>query len=94
MYDFFEKNNELFIKTIGRKGNETINTHIEITSYKDDVFEIKSNQILLNDRAVTNDHSLKKKPILVNENELYYLTDYRSRRGVYTLKKIKIESIP
>ena len=94
IYDYFEKDGNLFIKTLGKNGDQTVNTHIPISSFNEDVSEINGNQIVLNGKVLIDDYSLKKKPVLVNNNEVYYLTDHRSRRGAYTLKKVSIERIP
>lgn len=91
IYDFFEKDGSLFIKTLGKNGNEIVNTNISITSFDENICEFYNNQILLNKQILTDDFSLKKKPVLINNNEVYYLTDHRSRRGAFTLKKINIE---
>ena len=91
IYDYFEDNGNLFIKVIGKNGNQTLNTNIVLNSFDETNCEIIENQILFKNRIISNDHSLKKKPVLVNKNEIYYLTDLRSRRGAYTLKKIKVK---
>ncbi len=93
VYDFFEKNGGLFIKTLGRNGEEIVNTGIPILSFNENILEIKGNQILIDEKVILEDYSLKKKPVLVNNTEVYYLTDHHSRRGAYTLKKISIEEI-
>jgi len=94
IYDYFEKDGNLFIKSLGKNGDQTVNTHIPISSFNEGVSEINGNQIVLNGKVLIDDYSLKKKPVLINNNEIYYLTDHRSRRGAYTLKKMNIERIP
>lgn len=90
VYDFFEKEGFLFIKTLGKNGNQILNTKIAIISFDEDLCKIIEGQLVLNDSKLTDDNSLKKKPVLINNNEIYYLTDHRSRRGAFTLKKIKL----
>ncbi len=94
IYDFFENKGNLYIKALGKNGDQIVNTHIPISSFKENISEIKGNQIVLNKKVLIDDYSLKKKPVLVNNKEVYYLTDHHSRRGAYTLKKVSIEKIP
>jgi len=94
IYDYFEKDGELFIKALGRNGDQTVNTKIPISFFIENISEINNNQILIDNKVIIEDYSLKKKPLLVNNNEVYYLTDHHSRRGAYTLKKVSIERIP
>jgi hypothetical protein len=93
VYDFFKKDGNLFIKTLDRNGEQIVNTNIPVSSFNSTILKIKGNQILLDDKVVLEDYSLKKKPVLVNNTTVYYLTDHHSRRGAYTIKKISIEKI-
>jgi hypothetical protein len=93
IHDFFEKEGSLFIKTLGRNGEQLVNTRIPISSFNENVLEIVGNQIMMNDKVILKDYSLKKKPVLVNDSEVYYLTDHHSRRGAYTLKKMAVERL-
>ena len=93
IYDFYEKGGYLFIKALGRNGDEIVKTDISISSFQENVLDIKGNQILLDKKVILEDYSLKKKPVLVNETEVYYLTDHHSRRGAYTIKKVSIEKV-
>ena len=65
----------------------------ETESFNENISEVVGNQIKLGNQLILEDYSLKKKPVLVNNKELYYLTDHHSRRGAFTLKKINIEAI-
>lgn len=94
IYDYFEKEGELYIKTLSKNGDETNKTNISVNSFQEEGLEVKGNQILWNNKVLLEDYSLKKKPVIVNENVLYYLTDHCSRRGAFTLKKLAIETIP
>jgi hypothetical protein len=93
IYDYFENEGSLPVKTLGKKGNQTINLNIPISAFNENISEVVGNQIKLGDQFILEDYSLKKKPVLVNNKELYYLTDHHSRRGAFTLKKINIEAI-
>jgi len=51
---------------------------------------IKDNQVFVDGQQVTHTNSLKKKAVLINNCDVYFLTDHRSRYGVFTLKKTNI----
>lgn len=93
VYDFFEKDGNLFINVLGKKGSQIVDTNISVSSFDENSCELDNNQIMLNGQTLTDNYSLKKKPVLVNNKEVYYLTDHRSRRGAFTLKKISIEKL-
>ena len=93
IYDFYEKEGYLFIKALGRNGDEIVKTDIQILSFQENGLEINDNQILMDKKVILEDYSLKKKPVLVNDKEVYYLTDHHSRRGAYTIKKVSIEKV-
>jgi len=88
--DFAKKGNILTYDALGKNGKETIKTNIKIDTFNTFSCNIENNQIILNGKQLTDDTSLKKKPVLVNNCEVYYLTDARSRRGAFTIKKIKV----
>ena len=90
IYDFEKEGNILSYKAIGKEGKIKEKTGIQITKFDKDVCGIENSQIVFNGVQITDDPSLKKKPVLVNDCEVYYLTDSRSRRGAFTIKKINI----
>lgn len=90
IYDFENEENTLTYKALGRGGKVTKNTTIAITKFDELSCRIVDNQIMYNGVQITNDSSLKKKPVLVNDCEVYFLTDSKSRRGAFTIKKINI----
>lgn len=90
VYDFGKSKGELFYKILGSNGNETIQTDIPIYSYDSVSCSIQSNQIFYNGQQLTDNHALKKKPVLINNCDLYYLTDHHGRRAAYTIKKINV----
>ena len=92
IFDFTKDGHTLAYEALGKKGRETIKTNINVTNFDEISCNIINNQIELNGKQITNDPSLKKKPILINNSEVYYLTDSRSRRGAFTIKKIKINN--
>ncbi|WP_299680820.1 glycosyltransferase family 87 protein [uncultured Dokdonia sp.] len=90
IYDFFEDQGKLSYKALGRNGDETIQTDISVTSFDTESITIKDHQLYHGDQLITENISLKKKPVLVNHSRVYFLTDHHSRRGAFTLKYIDI----
>ncbi|WP_299098580.1 glycosyltransferase family 87 protein [uncultured Winogradskyella sp.] len=90
IYDFENNNNKLTYKALGKGGKIIENTAISISKFDEYSCVIEDYQIIYKGRQITKDPSLKRKPVLVNDCEIYYLTDSNSRRGAFTLKKIDI----
>jgi hypothetical protein len=90
IYDFSAKNNRLVYNAIGKNGNEVVYTDLAIDSFEITKCKIDDNQIVIDGKQLTHTPALKKKPVLVNGCEVYYLTDSNSRRGAFTIKKINI----
>jgi hypothetical protein len=90
IYDFSKSGNVLTYAALGKSGKEIIQTEIPIYTFDKTACTIENNQILYHGKPITNDPSLKKKPVLINNSEVYYLTDSKSRRGAFTLKKIHL----
>lgn len=90
--DYFEKDGHLNYIALGINGKiiETIETAISIESYDSTSCHILNNQVYLGEKQLTDDHALKKKPVLINDAQVYFLTDHHSRRGAFTLKKIDL----
>jgi hypothetical protein len=90
IFDFAKNGNTLTYDALGKNGKETIKTNIKIDTFDTFSCNIENNQIILNGKQLTDDTSFKKKPVLVNNCEVYYLTDARSRHGAFTIKKIEV----
>lgn len=90
IYDFFNDQGKLAYKALGKNGDESITTDISITSFDAHTITIKEHQIYEGERLIITDEALKKKPVLVNNSRVYYLTDHHSRRGAFTLKYIDL----
>ncbi|MBC2843627.1 glycosyltransferase family 87 protein [Winogradskyella flava] len=90
IYDFNVENNMLVYSAIGKNGDEVVNAEIAITSFDVVACKVENNQIVMKRKQITNTPALKKKPVLVNGCEVYYLTDSNSRRGAFTIKKLNI----
>lgn len=90
IHDFYPENNILVYEAFGKKGNEVIASSISVDTFDAESCQLINGQIYFKNQQLTDSYSLKKKPVLVNNKEIYYLTDHHSRRGAYTLKKITI----
>ncbi|MDH7913361.1 glycosyltransferase family 87 protein [Winogradskyella sp. SYSU M77433] len=90
IYDFYEEKGVLTYVALGKNGNEIVATNISIKSFDEASYTIVNNQVVVNGKQITDTPDLKKKPVLVNDCEVFFLTDSRSRRGAYTIKKIDI----
>ncbi|WP_435354592.1 glycosyltransferase family 87 protein [Emticicia sp. SJ17W-69] len=89
-YDFKVENGKLVVFDLSKNGKEKLITNIAVSSFDTLSCKIKNNQIYLNQQLIALPNSLKKKAVLVNQSEIYFLTDHHSRFGWFTLKKIKI----
>jgi len=90
IYDYEVVNGKLQYGALGRNGDERILTDISITDFDESEVTLIDNQIYLRGKQLTITNELKKKPVLINSCEVYYLGDRMSRRGAFTLKKINI----
>jgi len=90
IYDYKAVQGKLEYGALGRNGDERILTTIPITSFDTSRVTLLENQVYIDGRQITTTNELKKKPVLVNACEVYYLGDRMSRRGAFTLKKINI----
>ena len=95
--DFRVSDGKLTYQALGKKGLENINTSIAVNSFDEDAVRLENHELFLasNNKLTDNKKlnlqpSLKKKVVLINECEVYFLTDHHSRRGAFTLKKINI----
>ena len=88
IYDFGVEDNQLYYRAIGKNGDAKVLTDISVSSYDAEASLIKEGQVFLGERQLTSDPALKKKAVLINDCEVYFLTDRMSRRGMFTLKKI------
>lgn len=90
IYDFQEENGHLRYHAIGNKGDVSIDTAIPVSTFDSSLCTIREGQVYYGEQRLTEGSALKKKPVLVNGCEVYYLSDQLSRRGAYTLKKIDV----
>lgn len=90
IHDFGVHNDTLSYKALSKKGNETFTTDIAVTSFDSTTCNIKNNQVYYKKVQLTSNNAIKKKPVLINGCEVFYLTDHHSRRGAFTLKKFNV----
>lgn len=90
IYDYDVVDGKLQYGALGRNGDEQVLTSIPISDFDQSRVTLLENQIYLDGRQLTTTNELKKKPVVVNSCEVYYLGDKMSRRGAFTLKKINI----
>ncbi len=87
--DYGQQDGLLAYTAMGRKIEE-VKTSIPIHSFDTTACSIREGQIYYQGKQMTFDPGLKKKPVLINDLEIYFLSDFHSRRGVFTLKKIPL----
>jgi len=89
--DFMVSDGKLAYQALGKNGLETIKTSIAVNSFDKNAVTLDNNELFLaNNTQLPLSSSLKKKAVLVNDCEVYFLSDHRSRRGAFSLKKINI----
>lgn len=91
VHDYYEDNGYLTYKALGRNGEVVKKTELIINAMNDRDLQVLDNQVYYQNKQVTFDNSLKSKPKLVNNSEIYFLSDYNTRRGQFTLRKITVE---
>jgi len=89
--DYSQQDGFLTYTAMGRKIEE-VRTDITIHSFDTTACTLQHGQVYLHEKQITFDPALKKKPVLINKKEVYFLSDFNSRRGVFTLKKLPIKS--
>ncbi len=90
IYDFFNQNGKLAYKTLGKNGDEINVTAYPVTRFDTTSVVLKDHDLYLNGQLIPTATALKKKPVLVDNSKIYFLTDHRSRRAAFTLKCITI----
>lgn len=91
VHEFDKEYGFLTYKAIGRSGEVVEKTQIKINSISENELEVKDNQVYYKRQQVTFDNSLKSTPKLINDSEIYFLSDYNTRRGQFTLKKVALD---
>ena len=87
-YDFSQDGDRLKISHWSDKGAATFLTTIEVKSLVD--LPIQNNQIILNQKAITNSRDTKIKAAVLNGTEVIYLTDEDRGYGFYVLKSLAL----
>lgn len=90
IYDFSSIDGHITYSSIDHGVSKQITTSFKVDFFDSTRCELINNQIYFDQKQITHDPSLKKKPILISECEVVYLTDRNSRRGTFTLKKMNV----
>lgn len=86
IYDYTISNNKLVYFYWNENGENVKSILFKSKSNK--FLSVKDNQIFYNKKQLTFDKSNKLKPMMVNDNTIFYLSDYDRGIGFYTLRKI------
>lgn len=89
-YDFEVKSSKIIAYSLGKKGKEQIEVRINATLIDTLSCRVIDNHIFYKNKKIDLPSSTKKKAILVNQKDIYFLTDHRSRVGWLNLKKVSI----
>lgn len=90
IYDFRQNAGFLEYSALGKGEDLRVKTDIEIGTFDSGACTLINGQIYLGNQQISFGPDIKKKPVLVDDCEVYYLTDHKSRRGAFTLKKIRV----
>ncbi|WP_242119391.1 glycosyltransferase family 87 protein [Aestuariivivens sediminicola] len=91
VFDYGVENGKLYYEALGKEGRVKEETGILVHSFEDNTVKIIDNQLFYKGKQITNEKSLKANPVLVDNKEVYFLSDYNSRRMHYALRKVSIE---
>lgn len=86
--DYDVKNGYLEYKYWDIPEPKTIRTNLAINSFSSNDLTIQNHQIFYKGKQITDNKSKKRKPTLINEKEIIYLSDQNRGIGFYTLLKI------
>jgi hypothetical protein len=89
-YDFEIKPSKIVAYSLGKQGSEQVEVRINAKLVDTLSCRIIDNEIFYKNKKIDLPSSMKKKAVLVNQKDIYFLTDYRSRVGWLNLKKVSI----
>ena len=89
-YDFEIQENSLIYKYWNNQGVNIQRTDLQIKKVDSINVTLKNNQIYYQNKQLTFDNDHKLKPIVINDNTLVYLSDYKKGIGFYSLLSTSI----
>ncbi|MGE6221103.1 glycosyltransferase 87 family protein [Nubsella zeaxanthinifaciens] len=92
-YNYIVKRGELTVFALGINGVNSASRKFPITEIDTNACEVIDNQIFLHHKPTGIRSSLIKKPILINKNEIWYLSDRNGRFGWLTLQKVSTQKL-
>lgn len=84
-YDFEIQENSLIYKYWNNQGVNVQRLDLQIKKVDSVNVRLKNNQIYYQNKQLTFDNDHKLKPIIINDNTLVYLSDYKKGIGFYSL---------
>lgn len=88
----YVKQNKLCYAYWSLDGEIHDSTDIIVHHRSDDKLELKNNQLVLNDKRITNSKDLKSAPVLIGST-IYYLSDFNQGYGFYTIRQLNLAKI-
>lgn len=89
--DYWNNNGKLEYEYWTVPSPKTILTELVINKVDSNSVRIQNGQVYYQNRMLTNTKSNKRKPMLVNDTEVFYLSDQNRGIGFYTLMKVNLE---
>ncbi len=91
VHDFKVVDQKLTAYVLNKKGMDTMQTNLVVSTYDTAYCSIKNNELYFKHTKIILPPSQKAKPILVNNEFIFFLTDSHSRFGLMNLKKVSIK---
>jgi hypothetical protein len=90
--DYYNNNGKLAYEYWTVPAPKTILTELVINNVDSSSVRIENGQIYYNNKRLTNTKGNKRKPLLINDKEVFYLSDQNRGIGFYTLMKVDLKS--
>jgi hypothetical protein len=91
-YDYVIKDNKVISYYWSEKGSQQDSINYIVKKYTTKDLVIEKNQIYYRGEKMTESPDWKKKPLLLDEKYIVYLSDKNRGVGFYTLRKLKLKS--
>lgn len=89
--DYWNNNGKLEYEYWTVPSPKTILTELVINKVDSNSVYLKNGQVYYQNKRLTNSKSNKRKPMLVNDTEVFYLSDQNRGIGFYTLMKVNLD---